>query len=165
MCMHSIFHLDLFHMCVCMRACMLGCTTVPVAPYYMLSSVGMWSPLDDVILQWPTPLQGCGNRLDPTYYPRGGDVVSSIHGHFSLTCFSLFLVAFHGVRVSARCEKMQLLVKIWPGCDLALMSLYPGILIAKYLLEKLGNRKWCSTCCTLHNLLMLCQEHGKGIFF
>lgn len=117
--------------CVCMCVCMLGCTTVPVAPYHMLSSVGMQSPLDDVILQWPTPLQGCGNQLDPTDYPQDGDAVSSIYlWYVFMNLFFHYLFwSSHGCfpwTVGRRGETMQLLVRTWPECDLALISLYPG---------------------------------------
>lgn len=110
----EVHHVHAFCECVCM----LGCTTVPMAPYHMLSSVGTWSPLDNVILQWLTPVQGCGNQLDPTDYPGGGDVVSSISGLSSLpSCFDLHyyitVALCHGPADSPRCEMMKLLGRNW----------------------------------------------------
>lgn len=76
-------------MCVLSKSvcvCVCACVACP-APQ---SSVGMWSPLDDVIQQWLTPPQGCGNQSDPTDGPRGGDVFYSIYAHL----FS-FISSFH----------------------------------------------------------------------
>lgn len=146
----------MFFVCaVCECLSMLGCTTVPVAPYHMLSSVGMLSPLDYVILERLTPLHGCGNHLDPTECPRGGDVVSFIYGLFFINMF--FTLTPYSCSSRWTCRQPHVwrsrafwkainainAIQSWQEPDMCI----PDQTHASDLLERLGNRKWCSTCC------------------
>lgn len=117
----ACFPCEYVHECVWM----LGCATVPLAPYNMPSSVGMWSPLGYVILQWPTPLHGCGNQLK-------GEMLSLLCSFFFMNLFFISWLSsldVHTVRGVNSCSWNATISHNLPQvlCRWApLMSLYPG---------------------------------------
>lgn len=166
-----VSHVSLPSISACFSVCvwMLELDDGPRARYHMLSSVGTWSPLDNVILQWPTPLQGCGNQRRMCG-----------HSYLFIYSFSFFLIFLfstfwykyhHHYRCCfpPSCRQSEVwyvattgekhVAGSWPTS----LTYIPSQTNHKFSAEALSNRRWW-VWAWWHNLPILRQDHGKRMF-
>lgn len=142
----------------------------PRARYHMLSSVGTWSPPDDVIPQWPTPLQGCGNQR--RMCGRSYLFIYSF-SFFLIFLFTSFWYKYHHHHYRCCFPRTCGQSEVWyvattgekhvAGSWQTSLTHIPSQTNHKFFVEALSNRRWW-VWAWLHNLPILRQDHGKRMF-